>query len=353
MHSPSLHTLLAAIGRRLRLQRLATALRIAAWATAAILLTSALLHWFVAPVAVTAVLVATAVPWLLAVGWTASRRITQAECAAWADRHLGGMSAYATCLEVTANPSPRHAAPAVERLMHWVDAAVPRSQTMLLALPVRLRLSRPLLATLVCAALLGTLMQVPARYTAAQRSAADGSPLPQAARNAHATTTSADAAAEAAKEESVAQDGQGRKPEPSATAALAAVAGDEGNGGDQATSAASIAAGAASGRPASGGLEAGDSPDTLDDAGFSTSWQGELARQVQATAATSGSVPERADNARTAEYLPALAPAAASTADASFSPAPAVSPEERARVHAGPAEQAYIRAYFSGSGATQ
>ena len=99
MRNPTTHSLFDAVRRRLLLQRLATALRGAAWATAAILIAMTLVHMFVARFDVTVVVAAAALPWLVAAGWSASHRITRAECAAWADRHLGGTSAYATLLE--------------------------------------------------------------------------------------------------------------------------------------------------------------------------------------------------------------------------------------------------------------
>ena len=112
------------------------------------------------------------------------------------------------------------------------------------------------------------------------------------------------------------------------------------------------ATGASGSRAASGGREAGDSADTLEDTGFSPSWQGELARKVLSSTAAADNVPARADPSRAADYAAAPSPPDDTSAAARHSPAPAVPPEARPRVRLGPAEQAYVRAYFSGSGAT-
>ena len=113
------------------------------------------------------------------------------------------------------------------------------------------------------------------------------------------------------------------------------------------------ATGASGSRAASGGREAGDSADTLEDTGFSASWQGELARKVISSNATTNQVPTRADPSRTVDYAAARSLPDDLPAVPGHSPAPAVPPEARPRARLGPAEQAYVRAYFSGSGATR
>ncbi len=353
MGNPPPQVLFDAVRRRLRLQRLATALRSAAWATAAILVATTLLQMFVVRFDVTAVIAAAALPWLVATGWTASRRITPAECAAWADRHLGGTSAYATLLETVGDQPPRPASPAVETLLQWVEAAVPRSQAMLQAMPLHLRLAKPVMAMVVSAALTAILLQIPARHAAAKWNRAADTPVAQTEPDARLPTAPSDLPAAEATDATVAVQrtpGQAREVPPAAELAAAKAGADSVDKELALTTA--PATGASGSRAASGGREAGDSPDTLEDAGFSPSWQGELARKVLSSTAAADNVPARADPSRAADYAAAPSPSEDMSAALRHSPVPAVPPEARPRVRLGPAEQAYVRAYFSGSGAT-
>jgi hypothetical protein len=342
-----------AVRRRLRLQRLATALRRATWAAVAILVAMALLQLFVARFDVTVVLAATALPWLVGAGWTASGRITPAECAAWADRHLGGKSAYATLLETVGDQPPRPASPAVEALLQWVDAAVPRSQAMLHALPLRMRLAKPVMTLFVSGALTAILLQLPAPDTAAKWNMPAGAPVAQTEPDAHLATAPRDQPAAETTEPTVAvQSSRGQAREAPPTAELVAAKAGADSVEKELALSTDPATGASGSRAASGGREAGDSPDTLDDAGFTPSWQGELARKVLSSTAAADNVPARADPSHAADYAAAPSPPDDSSAVPLMSPAPAVPPEARPRVRLGPAEQAYVRAYFSGSGAT-
>jgi hypothetical protein len=353
MRNPTTHSLFEAVRRRLLLQRLATALRSAAWTAAAIMISMALVHMFVARFDVTAILAAAALPWLVAAGWTASHRITPAECAAWADRHLGGTSAYATLLETAGDQPSQPASPAVERLLQWVEAAVPRSEAMLQTLPLHMRLAKPVMAMFVSAALTAILMQIPARHAAAKWGRPAGTPVSQTERDARITTAPSDLPAEEATDPTVAVQGsRGQTSEAPPTAELAAANAGEVSDDKEFALTTAPATGASGSRAASGGREAGDSPDTLEDTGLSASWQGDLARKVRSSTATSENLPARADPSRAAGYATALRPPGDSSAVPRNSPAPAVPPEARPRVRLGPAEQAYVRAYFSGSGVT-
>jgi hypothetical protein len=353
MRNPTPHSLLDAVRRRLLLQRLATALRSAAWTSATILIAMALVHTFVTRFDVTTVLAAAALPWLVAAGWTASHRITPAECAAWADRHLGGASAYATLLETVGDQAPQPASPAIERLLQWVEAAVPRSQAILQALPLQMRLARPVMAMFVSAALTATLLQMPARHAAAIWNRPAGAPPSQTERDARIAMAPSDPPAEEAADPTVAAQGsRGQAREAPPAAELAAANAGEDSGEKWLALTTAPATGASGSRAASGGREAGDSPDTLEDTGFSASWQGELARKMLSSTTTADNAPARADPSRTADYAAALRLPDAASAVSRNSLAPAVPPEARPRVRLGPAEQAYVRAYFSGSGAT-
>jgi len=347
--------LFEAVRRRLLLLRLATALRSATWAAAAILAALTLVHLFVARLDVTTVFAAAALPWLVAAGWIASQRIPPEQCAAWADRHLEGKSAYATLLETVGDQPATPASPAVERLLLWLEVAAPRSEAMLQARPLQMRLAKPVMAMCVSAALAAILLQIPTQDTASRLSTSAAPSMSQAELAAGVTTepgkppaTGGTAATAAAR----GNRGPAREAPTGAELAAATNAGED-SGQKALPSSTAPATGASGSRAASGGREAGDSADTLEDTGFSTAWQGELARQLLTAAAPADSAPTRADPARAGDYAAAPGPLDDPSAMARIVAAPAVSPEARPRVPVGPAEQAYIRAYFSGSGASQ
>jgi len=353
----TLQRLIDAVRRRLRKQRLARALHVAAWATVAALIASSLVHWFLWPVSLTDVCAVAALPWVMAIGWAISRRSTADECAAWADRHLGGASAYATMLEMAEDRHAGRAEPALERLEQWVNEALPHSLAMLAARPLRTRLAKPLAAALVCTALTTALIQIPARHTpAAAAQSPRGAATPQASAAAVATTARDDRLPDVAPEATIA--GQPVTPRGAAQAREAlsnpGVTQQRANAARTAGAAplaAAPGAVATSSRAGSGGREAGDSSDTSADTGLSESWQGALAEKLLSSTAAVNGEPARADPTRAADYGPAPGPPDASSATALALPAPAVAPEAHATARLGPAEQEYVRAYFAGSGA--
>jgi len=348
--------LFEAVRRRLLLLRLATALRSATWAAAAILAALTLVHLFVARLDVTTVFAAAALPWLVAAGWIASQRIPLEQCAAWADRHLEGKSAYATLLETVGDQTATSASPAVERLLLWLEVAAPRSEAMLQARPLQMRLAKPVMAMCVSAALAAILLQIPAQDTASRLSTSAAIPVSRTELAAGVTTKRGDPPAKGgtAAPAAAAQGSRGPAREAPTGAELAAAtnAGDD-SGQKGLASSTAPATGTSGSRASAGGREAGDSADTLEDTGFSAAWQGELARQLLTAAAPADSAPTRADPARAGDYAAAPGPLDDPSAMARIVAAPAVSPEARPRGPVGPAEQAYIRAYFSGSGASQ
>lgn len=340
------------------MQRLARALRVAAWVAVATLIASVLVHWFVHRLSLADVCAVAALPWIVAFAWTVSRRITRAQCAAWADKHLGGASAYATWLEAADDTHAGSTRLAVERLAQWVDEAVPRSVAMLQARPLRMRLARPLVAALVCAALTAVLVQIPARHEATTTAEfIPGTAVPRTGADADARSARGDRLADDAPEATTA----GQPVAPAARPAGPETSPQQGttrqNETDAGTTqdglplAAAPGAGTAGSRAGSGGHQAGDSPDTSPDTGLSESWQGALAEKLRASQAATASETARADPERSAAYDAALGLPDTSSAAARMAPAPAVAPEARTAVRLGPAEQAYVRAYFAGSGA--
>jgi len=357
MSSVTLQPLLDAVRRRLRVQRLAQSLRIAAWVAIAVTVACLLVHWFVRPLGLATMLEIAALPSGVALAWAVSRRNPSAECAAWADRHLGGASAYSTWLELTADRQPAPTSPAVERLSQWIDEVVPHSLAGLRARPLRARLTQPVVACLTVVVLAAVLLQLPVRHATTAVTGSSG--------RTQASGPTADADARSARENAGAElmsepTAGGRLDAPHRSADLPGPVSTRGTAQDVPGTAmtlqdssleTSARAGGTSGRAGAGGHEAGDSPDTSTDAGLSDSWQGALAEKLRATGPAGAGAPERADPSRLAEYDGARGPPDTASIAADLSPAPALAPEPQARVQLGPTEQAYVRAYFAGSGA--
>lgn len=170
----SVPLLLGAVARRLWLARTLESLRLASWATAAILLTAATAHVIAGPASITGLRTALLLLWGTVAAWSLARRPRPAECALWADRNLGGESAYSTWLEFR-HSTPRPAqAPALQRLEKWSEVVVPRSMRMLAGRREPTGLVRPLTTTAICAAIAVIVLQLP---TANRRSVAE--PLAQ------------------------------------------------------------------------------------------------------------------------------------------------------------------------------
>ena len=160
--STSVRSLLAAVRRRLWRERFVVALRVALWSWAAILASAAALHLAVSwPGLGVAVAIAGAAG-LAALGWAALRRPSEAESALYADRRLGGESAYSTWLEARAGGDDARNTPALRRLMQWSIAAAPRSHAALEALHAPLQLSRPFVAATICTVVAALVTALPA-----------------------------------------------------------------------------------------------------------------------------------------------------------------------------------------------
>jgi hypothetical protein len=151
MNGTEIRSLLQAVRRHLWRQRVGAAVRAALWATAALLLAAVALHLATRRVQAEPVLMLAALIWLLMPAWAATRAPSPADCALWADRHLGGQSAFSTLLQPgnTAKPD----AAALRWLGSWAAAQAPQSQRLLAERQASTRLARPLLAMLVCAGL--------------------------------------------------------------------------------------------------------------------------------------------------------------------------------------------------------
>lgn len=349
-----LQRLLAGVQRHLRRERLAAAARFAAWGTAIAAVLGALLHVVVRPVSPPGLLAALATPWLVALLQVITQRARPAECAAWADRHLGGRSAYSTWLEMIAT-SRDAAAPALAHLEAWLAESTPGRLAQLAAWPFDARLRKPLAAALVCSALALALLQLPARPLAS------GGESPQVEARSTATgtsqrpavpTESARATDTGIRDESdtdlVALEQQRRDATAADTNASDAAAETD---GDTSSAPRDSAQSQATARVTATGREAGDSPDPGADTALTTPWQGELATQLRQISGTRERDALRADATRAADYDQSSGASGDTPADA-VRAAAATPPPARPALRLGPAEQAYLRAYFADSGAT-
>jgi hypothetical protein len=348
MKSRAAESLLRAVRRRLRLHRAADALRFAAWTTVALALIAILLHLFVRPVGLSAAAFAIALCWLGALAQAAATRIDAKDCAAWADRHLGGSTAYATYLEFLDAPSPGET-PALRRLNDWVEQVAPRSLEQLHAMPRRAGLSKPAAVAAVAVALTVVLLQLPAHPHVA---------IPPQSRNGPAIdrpelpirpAAEGDSRAAAAPAISRAErSDRNAAPGTAGSDGITALATDRPSSAEVSDRAVGAQKAVVAHEPASGGRNAGESPDSAPDTGLSDAWQGEMAASLQALADPAQGR-TRTDSTLAAEFRDRSG-ASPPASPASIAVAAASPPEARFTAKLTPAEQAYVRAYFAGSG---
>jgi hypothetical protein len=153
--------LLGTVRRRMWRGEFVAAARLALWGTAGLMLLAVAVHLAVRPVRVGVLLSAITVLWASMVAWALLRRPSDSACALWADRHLGGASAFSTLLDIRngtqAAPSPE----GLSWLEHWATARVPHSMRLLEERRDPARLSRALVSMLVCATFAALVLTLP------------------------------------------------------------------------------------------------------------------------------------------------------------------------------------------------
>jgi len=107
--------------------------------------------------------------------WAAIRRPSDPACALWADRHLGGESAFGTLLEMRDGKGAPNTS-ALQWLEQWATARAPHSLQLLTARRESARLSKPLLSLLVCTALATIVLTLPGTAPSAPQTRATLSP---------------------------------------------------------------------------------------------------------------------------------------------------------------------------------
>jgi len=344
-----LQTLLLAVDRHLRRERWAATARYAAWGAVLLALLAVLLHVSVRPVTLGELALCLVLIGLLAVGQALTARPSPADCADWADRHLGGRSAYATCVEALARPRP-DPDPATRHLAAWVAQAVPSSLARLSALPFDAGLRKPLAAALVCIALASALLQLTTgarapEATSASARATSAAPAlieehPGVQRQLSRASSASDLVEPSPTAQATARDTRSAATAPADARDAAARDGEP--RGDETTLAARTT------REAAGtGREAGDVADAGGENLFTAPWQGELAAQLRDVASQAPRRDLRADGVREAEFADSVAADASRDGDGSLVVAAATPPPASASPPLSPAERAYLRAYLS------
>jgi hypothetical protein len=351
MSARPLQQVLGAVGRHLQHARLATAARQAAWGSALVMSGGTLIHLTVRPLTFGGLFAAALVPWALALLQSLVTRVRPAECADWADRRLGGRSAYATALEHAGNGRSLDQ-PAQIHLEEWIAHTAPHSLALLAARPLEVRWREPMITALVCTALAAGLLQLPTHPLAEATTASSTRPD----RTADAAVASSDTAATAATRAPAVVVPVDRRPETrneddSQGPPVAAAAGDI----SQETAAATpiIAASGAGGTATTtsgSGREAGSSRDLGADGDLTSAWSGALAKRVREVTASRGPGNTAADATRPVDYSAADA-ATDSSRGVSNIAAAATPPPASDALRVGPVERAYLRAYWAENGA--
>ena len=369
MADSAVRSLLAAVRRRTWRGEFVAAARLALWGTAGLILLAVAVHLAIRSARVGVVLALIVVLWGSMMARAASRRPSDSACALWADRYLGGASAFSTLLEMSHGSRTVAQGQALPWLEHWARARVPHSLHLLEERRDPARLFRPLVSMFVCAAFATLVLALPnlAPTTRQERAASSTStsadrPVPEAEppvtaelvgelaralRTTDAPRTSDRRAPAAGPGES--NDGKAPQVGPSGAAAPGERATGGKSPGDNHVDAASTA-GATSTSGARAGREAGDRPDDRADAGASRGLRSTMPMERRELSAPLRSPERRADM-----DLPATFdedPSMPRTAEVRVAPAPAAAtpPAAADTVRLTPSQTAYVQAWIRASG---
>lgn len=364
MQDPGLTALLDQVRRRLRIQRLHRGLRMALRVTAVVSVAVVPVHLWLHPLPVTAIAGLLLIAWLVILSASARNPPTPADCADWADRHLDGTSAYATALEATRVPGTGQSLEALAWLETGMRRRVEHSRRLLGSLDSDSQLGRPALIATVCLALALAVMQLPGRASdgltgdtgapAAGENRAGASPGPERSETALAKAMR-DAQQNEARDTLVRmagrQDdrpGEGRATgEPDPKAGLPAMPPEDGSeaeassAADQGQPSEHAQAGEGAGR------EAGGSADHRSLAGSQDGPAESIDASRRELILEGDPEGRRADASQLAGFTSGIPPAQTGPA---ISPAPARPPSATDQGGRGPADAAYVAAYFEARG---
>lgn len=377
--SAEVQTLIGAVRRDLWWAQASAAVGLALWGSAGLMLLAVSVHLALLAVPVGAVLWALAGLWASMLAWAAGRRPTDAACALWADRHLGGASAFTTWLE-SGQGLPGVANAAVMRwLEQWAAARVPYSLRQLAERPSAARLARPLLCMLVCwpLATLVLTLPAPAPHSPPQAAAAPVAGTADRVLPAADAPLAAQLVSEIASALRAAQLGDAPAPSPARGQAGQTPSAGQGKADDGKAPMAANASAAPPGKQASApdgsaappadvsaatgtapspgtgaGREAGDSRDARAAVGISKLLRGALAVQRSQLKDRRLAPEKQADMDRLGRYDDDLAPQGtlALRAHAGLAAPPAATPPPVSQAQRlGPTEASYVQAWLKAS----
>jgi hypothetical protein len=374
MPTTPVHDLLGAVRRHLWRGQFVAALRHALWGSAGLMLLAVAVHLAARRVPIGAVSIAIAALWLSMLARAGARRPTLAACALWADRHLGGASAFTTLLETGVGTMAAQNPQAVRWLQSWATARVPDGLRRLAQWHEAARLSRPVLSMIVCAALMALVLSLPDLAPAQRQPTAAAVPSgPSDRATAQVTPTAAQgvdklaAALRSAPLPPAPETNQARRE----TGQTQAAAPGKADGAIAATQTAAIAADAPATRtnPSSGtaadtstaaaaprvagdsagsgsGNEAGDSRDTRGDTAISAAPQGTIGMPGSRPTARPVSALRQADMSRLGTYDPEPSMPGAVALRALATVAAATPPAASDSTRLTPAETSYVQTWM-------
>lgn len=373
MDTPQVQTLLGAVRRHLWLGHLHAAGRLALWGTAGWMLFAGVVHRVAWPVPVGAVLLGLAVLWTAMSARVARQRPADAACALWADRHLGGASAFTTLLELDRGNPGAASAQAVRCLEEFAALRVPQGLVLLAERPDAAHLSRPLVSASVCTALASLVLTLPPAVaptsqgpvasvagtvgrSAPEADSPEQSPLVgEIARALREAPSDAATARESGRGGNEPAPGAGQVDEHRASEAAADTAMPPGSkpsaSGPTPGSAEDAVADAGADRlPGTGsGRDAGDSRDERADAAASRPVRGTIPVQAVDVPDQRPSAERRTDRGRTATYDEEPSTRAASVMRVDAAPAAATPPVAAADLRLTPTETLYVQAWLKAS----
>lgn len=367
MTTPEVHKLLAMVRSRLWRAQFIAAVRKAMWASAALMLLAVAVHLAARRVPVEAVLPALSGLWVALLLRAAWQRPAVSACALWADRHLGGTSAFTTLLEQKGGTPGHASAPVLRWLEDWATARVPDSLALLAERQESMRLSRPLLSMLVCTALAAAVLALPDTAPVSKQQAValtpsgiGDTPVPELPASGELISEIASALRSAQLRDEPGRRDAGRAPatergkadegkEPSRaqaatepTVARKSIA--ESTSGSSAEAARSDGRTQAAGTGA--GRDAGDSRDDRSGTGVSPVPQGTMSATRSATSARHTPADMQADMTQPATYDDEFTLPGAATVRSGFEVAAATPPPAAESTWLTPTEAKYVQAWM-------
>jgi len=378
MREPGVRTAVDAARRHLWREQVRLAVRRAGWLSAATMLLAAALHLIALPLRVDAVLWLVAFEWATLLASAASRRPSDADCALWIDRHLGGASAYTTLLDAGANAQTPAHAQSLRWLERWAAASVPGVLRSLAERRSTVPVARALTAMAVCSALALFVLSLADTTPTAVRRASAVPPL--AAGDASTPSIDAPIAARLSGEIASAlrsNDSPG-EPQPRGGGDMptaGATRADAGTGSPPSASPATLLpadasaaqtgsrslavgdadASAGRGRSASStsGRDAGDSPDTRVDPGVSRAATGTIAALRSASTLRGAEGERQADMEQAATFDDTASAAGGARSAAVINAPAAAAPRAVAAARLSAVETSYVEAWMKATGGSR